>query len=35
MIFEKMEEQKIDLIMARDTSAPFVRMALKKGVRIA
>ena len=35
MIFEKMEEQKIDLILARDTSAPFVRMAFKKGVRIA
>ena len=35
MIFEKMEEQKIDLIIARDTSSPFVRMAIKKGVRIA
>ena len=34
MIFEKMEEQKIDLLIARDTSSPFVRMALKKGVRI-
>ena len=35
MIFEKMEEQKIDLIIARDTTSPFVRMAFKKGVRIA
>ena len=34
MIFEKMEEQKIDLIIARDTTSPFVRMAFKKGVRI-
>ena len=34
MIFEKMEEQKIDLIIARDTSSPFVRMAFKKGVKI-
>jgi uncharacterized protein len=34
MIFEKMEEQKIDLIIARDTSSPFVRMAFKKGVQI-
>ena len=35
MIFEKMEEQKIDLIIARNTNSPFVRMAFKKGVRIA
>ena len=34
MIFEKMEEQKIDLIIARDTNSPFVRMAFKKGVKI-
>ncbi len=34
MIFETLEEQKIDLLIARDTSSPFVRMALKKGVRI-
>ena len=34
MIFEKMEEQKIDLIIARDTSSPFVRMAFKKGAQI-
>ena len=34
MIFEKMEEQRIDLIIARNTDAPFVRMAFKKGVQI-
>jgi len=34
MIFGKMDEQKIDLVIARDTSSPFVRMAFKKGVRI-
>jgi len=33
--FEKMEEQKIDLIIARDIADPFVRLALEQGERLA
>ena len=33
-IFEKMEEQKIDLIIARDNADPFVRLALEQGERL-
>ena len=33
-IFEKMEEQKIDLIIARDNTDPFVRLALEQGERL-
>lgn len=34
-IFEKLEEQKIDIIIARDTKDPFVRMAEKKGIKLS
>ena len=34
MLFEKMEEQKIDLVIASDASQPFVRLALEQGVRL-
>jgi len=34
-LFEKMEEQKIDLIIARDIADPFVRLALEQGERLA
>lgn len=34
-LFEKMEEQKIDLIIARDTADPFVRLAFEQGERLA
>lgn len=33
-IFEKMEEQKIDIVIAKDTSDPFVRLALKTGIKL-
>lgn len=33
-IFEQIEEQKIDLVIARDTTDPFVRLALKTGIRL-
>ncbi len=33
-IFEKIEEQKIDLLIAKDDSQPFVRIALKTGIKI-
>lgn len=33
-IFEKIEEQKIDLVIAKDTSDPFVRLALKTGIKL-
>ncbi|MFO7802124.1 MAG: nucleotidyltransferase domain-containing protein [Desulfovermiculus sp.] len=33
-IFEKMDEQKIDLLIATDTQAPFVREALKNSVEL-
>jgi len=32
-IFEQIDEQKIDLIIAKDDSDPFVRLALEEGVR--
>ena len=34
LIFEKIAEQKIDILIAKDTSDPFVRLALKEGVRL-
>lgn len=34
MLFEKMEEQKIDLVIASDAGQPFVRLALEQGVRL-
>lgn len=33
-IFEKIEEQKIDIVIAKDTSDPFVRLALKTGIKL-
>ena len=33
-IFDKIEEQKIDLIIAQDSSDPFVRLALKNGIEL-
>lgn len=33
-IFEQIEEQKIDLLIARDNSDPFVRLALKTGIKL-
>lgn len=33
-IFEDIDEQKIDLIIARDDADPFVRLALEQGVRL-
>lgn len=32
-IFDDIDEQKIDLIIAKDYSDPFVRLALEQGVR--
>lgn len=31
-LWERLGEQKIDIVIARDTSDPFVRIALKEGV---
>lgn len=31
-LFQKLEEQKIDIVIAPDTQKPFVREALKNGV---
>ena len=31
-IFEKLEEQKIDIVVAKNNEKPFVRLALKQGV---
>lgn len=33
-IFERIEEQKIDLLIAQDFSDPFVRLALKTGIKL-
>lgn len=33
-LFEQLEEQKIDIVMAQDTSDPFVRIALQQGVKL-
>jgi len=33
-IFQKMEEQKIDLLVAKNKNDPFVRLALEKGVQL-
>lgn len=33
-IFETIEEQKIDFVFAKDTLDPFVRLALKTGIRL-
>lgn len=33
-LFEKIEEQKIDLVIAKDSHDPFVRMVLDNGVRL-
>ena len=33
-IFQKMEEQKIDLLVAKYKNDPFVRLALEKGVQL-
>jgi predicted nucleotidyltransferase len=32
LLYESIEEQKIDLIVAQDDSEPFVRLALEQGV---
>lgn len=33
-LFEKIEEQKVDLVIAKDASRPFVKIALKKSIRL-
>ena len=33
-IFKQLEEQKIDLVIAQDESLPFVRIALKTGIKL-
>lgn len=33
-LFEKIEEQKVDIIIAKDASQAFVKAALKSGVRL-
>lgn len=33
--FEKMDDQKIDVLISKDTTDPFVRRALEKGIRLA
>ncbi|MFI5343706.1 MAG: nucleotidyltransferase domain-containing protein [Chlamydiales bacterium] len=33
-IFEQIEEQKIDIVIAHDTSEPFVRLAFKTGIKL-
>ncbi|MBU0653222.1 MAG: nucleotidyltransferase domain-containing protein [Proteobacteria bacterium] len=32
--FEKMDEQKIDVVIAKDAADPFVRLTLKQGIRL-
>jgi predicted nucleotidyltransferase len=32
--FEKMDDQKIDVVIAKDATDPFVRAALESGVRL-
>jgi uncharacterized protein len=33
-IYDRMEEQKIDILIASDTSEPFVKLALRNGVEL-
>lgn len=33
-LFEKIDEQKVDIIIAKDDSQPFVKVALKAGVKL-
>jgi predicted nucleotidyltransferase len=33
-IFESMEEQKLDILISKDTNDPFVRLAMGNGVRL-
>jgi uncharacterized protein len=33
-LFERIEEQKVDLLIAKHRGDPFVKMALEKGVRL-
>ncbi|HDR14577.1 MAG TPA: nucleotidyltransferase domain-containing protein [Desulfobacteraceae bacterium] len=33
-IFETLEEQKLDMIIARDTKDPFVKSAVERGARL-
>ncbi len=33
-IFDHLEEQKIDLVFTKDASQPFVRIALKTGIKL-
>jgi len=33
-IFEQINEQKIDIVIAQDISDPFVRLALKTGIKL-
>lgn len=33
-LFEKIEEQKVDIVIAKDSSQPFVKIALKTGIRL-
>ena len=32
--FEELDEQKIDIVIAKDTGDPFVRMVVKNGIRL-
>lgn len=34
LLFESLEEQKIDIIIAKDLKDPFVRIAMEKGKRL-
>lgn len=33
-LFDKIEEQKVDIVITNDASHPFVKIALKTGVRL-
>ncbi len=33
-LFEQLEEQKIDIVLAQDTTDPFVLIALKQGIML-
>lgn len=33
-IFEELEEQKIDLVIAKNDSKPFIKIALKTGIKL-
>lgn len=33
-LFEKIEEQKVDIIIAKDDNEPFVKLVLKSGIQL-